>query len=229
MLEFPIKRQLNETTCGPTCLQTVYEFYGDSVPLEIVYDEVQYLDNGGTLGPLLAIHALERGYKATIYSYNLQIFDPTWFNKDSDYLIDRLEKQMEFKKGKKFQVATNAYLEFLKLGGILKFDELRADVITEYLEKDEPMIVGLSATYLYKSAREFGPNLDYDDLRGEPMGHFVLLHGYDPETKEVFIADPIIKNPLVEGQLYKLNIDRVMNAILLGILTYDANLIIITP
>lgn len=229
MLQFPIKKQLDETTCGPTCLQTVYEFYSDPIPLKTVYNEVQDLENGGTLGPFLAIHALKRGYKATIYSYNLQVFDPTWFNKDSDFLIDRLQKQMNLKKDQKLQVAANAYLEFLKLGGVMKFEDLRAPVITKYLEKDQPIIVGLSATYLYKSAREFGPNLDYDDLRGEPMGHFVLLHGYDPKSKEVFIADPIIKNPLEEGQLYKMKIDRVMNSILLGILTYDANLIIITP
>lgn len=38
------------------------------------------------------------------------------------------------------------------------------------MKNEQPIIVGLSATYLYKSAREFGANLDYDDLRGEPTG-----------------------------------------------------------
>lgn len=194
-----------------------------------VINEVHHLEDGGTLGALLAVHALKRGYKATIYSYNLQVFDPTWFGKNRTFLIDRLQKQMEFKKDKKLQTAANAYMDFLRFGGKLKFEDLRASVIRKYLKKEQPIIVGLSATYLYKSAREFGPNMDYDDLRGEPAGHFVLLHGYDPENREVYIADPIIKNPLVEGQLYKMNIDRVMNAILLGIVTYDANLIIITP
>ena len=229
MLEIPIKSQLDETTCGPTCLHTVYEFYNDSIDLNNVIDEVHHLEDGGTVGAFLAIHALKRGYSATIYSYNLQVFDPTWFERDSVFLIDRLQRQMEFKKDGKLQVVANAYLEFLNLGGLLKFEDLRSHVITKYLKNDQPIIVGLSATYLYKSAREFGPNLDYDDLRGEPTGHFVLLHGYDPETEDVYIADPIIKNPLEEGQLYKMNIDRVMNAILLGIVTYDANLLIITP
>lgn len=229
MLEIPIKRQLDETTCGPTCLHTVYEFYGDSIDLNAVIDEVHHLENGGTLGALLAVHALKRGYKATIYSYNLQVFDPTWFDKNSAFLIDRLQKQMEFKNDRKLRVAANAYLEFLELGGKMKFKDLHSNIITKYLKNEQLIIVGLSATYLYKSAREFGPNLDYDDLRGEPTGHFVLLHGYDPETRQVFIADPIIKNPLDEGHLYKMDIDRVMNAILLGIVTYDANLIIITP
>lgn len=229
MLSIPIKPQPDETTCGPTCLHTVYQFYGDSIELNTIIDEVYHLEDGGTLGALLAIHALKRGYKATIYSYNLQVFDPTWFEKDSVFLIDRLQKQMVFKKDRKLQIVANAYLEFLKLGGLIKFEDLRSKIITKYLKKEQPIIVGLSATYLYKSAREFGPNMEYDDLRGEPAGHFVLLHGYNSETREVFIADPIIKNPLEEGQLYSMNIDRVMNAILLGIVTYDANLIVITP
>lgn len=229
MLQIPIKRQPDENTCGPTCLHAVYQFYGDSIDLSRVISEVHHLEDGGTLGALLAIHALKRGYKVTIYSYNLQVFDPTWFDKKSDFIIERLQKQMEFKKDSKFQIAVNAYTDFLRLGGKLKFKDLRSSVIKKYLKNKQPIIAGLSATYLYKSAREFGPNMDYDDLRGEPAGHFVLLHDYDSKTREVYIADPIIKNPLEEGQLYKMNIDRVMNAILLGIVTYDANLIIITP
>lgn len=229
MLQIPISRQPDETTCGPTCLHAVYEFYKDSVELETIIEEVHHLEDGGTLGALLAVHALKRGYQATIYSYNLQVFDPTWFGKESKFLIERLQNQMEFKSDRKLRIAANAYLDFLRLGGILKFEDLRSFVIRDYLKKKQPIIVGLSATYLYKSAREFGPKLDYDDLRGEPTGHFVLLHGYDPNTREVYIADPIIKNPLEKGQLYKMNINRVMNAILLGIVTYDANLIIITP
>jgi len=229
MLEIPIKKQPDETTCGPTCLQTLYEFYNDPIGLQSVIEEVEQFDDGGTIGALLATHALSRGYSATIYSYNLQIFDPTWFGTESPFLIDRLEKQMQFKRSPKFEKVTQAYIRFLKLGGKLNFEDLRTVIIRRYLKKNQPIIAGLSATYLYKSAREYGPELEYDDLRGEPSGHFVLLHGYDKDTREVYIADPISKNPLGEGQLYKLKIDRVINAILLGIVTYDANLIIIKP
>ena len=34
------------------------------------------LDQGGTLDVFLANHALQRGYKATILTYNLDLFDP---------------------------------------------------------------------------------------------------------------------------------------------------------
>ena len=229
MLHIPIHSQPDETSCGPTCLHAVYQYYNDNLSLNSVIHEVSHLEEGGTLGALLGVHALNRGYKTTIYSYNLQVFDPTWFKKDPEYIINRLQKQSQFKKDRKLQTASHAYIEFLQSGGILKFEDLRTSIIRKYLKKNHPIIAGLSATYLYKSAREYGPNLDYDDLRGEPQGHFVLLHGYEPISHEVYIADPMIKNPINLGQTYKMNIHRVMNAILLGIMTYDANLIIITP
>lgn len=229
MLKVPIKIQPDETTCGPTCLHTLYEYYSDPISLNSVINEVYQLDEGGTLGALLANHALERGYKATVYSYNLQVFDPTWSDLKRDSMISKLKEQMTIKTSKKFVLASEAYIRFLELGGKIRFEDLRSGIIRRYLKKNQPVIAGLSATWLYRSAREYGPNLDYDDIKGEPAGHFVVLYGYNPETREIYIADPIAKNPLGNGQFYKMKIDRVINAILLGIVTYDANLIIITP
>ena len=229
MLKVPIKQQPDETTCGPTCLHAVYEYYGEKIPLEDVIRDVYQFSEGGTLGALLAIDALQRGYAATIYSYDLCIFDPTWFSLKPGQLSDKLKEQMRYKKNGRFRVACEAYIRFLDLGGRLRFEDLRAGIIRKYMRKGHPVIAGLSATYLYQSAREYGEQSDYDDLRGEPSGHFVVLRGYDMETGTIDIADPIRKNPLGEGRFYKLKIARIINAILLGIVTYDANLIVITP
>jgi hypothetical protein len=229
MLKVPIKKQPDETTCGPTCLQSLYQYYEDPITLKQVIKEVEQLEDGGTLGVLLANHALARNYSATIYTYNLNIFDPTWNGLKRNEMIEKLREQMKYKRSRKSRLASDAYIRFLELGGRIKFEDLRSGIIRRYLKKDRPVIAGLSATWLYQSAREYGPLLDYDDVRGEPSGHFVVLHGYDMDTREVYIADPIGKNPLGTGRRYKLKIDRVVNAILLGILTYDANLIILTP
>jgi hypothetical protein len=43
------------------------------------------------------------------------------------------------------------------------------------------------------------------------------------------VADPLATNPVGAGQRYEVNIDRVICAILLGVLTYDANLLIVRP
>lgn len=229
MIEVPIKPQPDETTCGPTCLHSIYKYYDSAIGLNSVIREVDQLEGGGTLGALLAVDALGRGYNVTIYTYNLQVFDPTWFDLDPDEMARRMKEQIEFKNDEKLRTATDAYYRFLKLGGKLKFEDLRSAILRRYLKKNQPVIAGLSATYLYQSKREYGPNQDYDDIRGEPTGHFVVLHGYNRDTRMVSVADPLMSNPMNEGQFYEVHINRVINAILLGIVTYDANLIIITP
>lgn len=220
--------QPDDTTCGPTCLHAVYRYYGDDISLQQVVSEGDLLEGGGTLEVLLACHALRRGYRAMIYTYNLQVFDPTWFENPDIDLSTKLQQQIKVKTSKKLKVATTAYLEFLALGGILRFQDLTTALLRKYLKQDKPILCGLSSTYLYHCAREFGPTLDSDDIRGEPTGHFVILCGYDLHNRHVFVADPL-KHPSGKGQLYEVDIDRLVGSILLGILTYDANLLIIEP
>lgn len=221
--------QPDDTTCGPTCLHTIYNFYGDSTDLDQLIVQIKQLDGGGTLGAILASHALKSGYNATIYTYNLTIFDPTWFNHESFYIKNKLKKQAEGKHDPKLVIASNAYSEFLDLGGKLKYQVLNTALIQKYLRKGMPLLVGLSATYLYDSPREFGPKDEYDDVRGNPSGHFVVIYGYNEERETVLVADPLKDNPFGKGQNYEIGIDKVINAILLGVLTYDANVIVITP
>jgi hypothetical protein len=228
-LNLDILAQPDEITCGPTCLHALYRYYGDDIPLNRLIGEIPMLEGGGTLAVWLACHALRRGYRATIYTYKLQVFDPTWFLPDGPDLRAGLEAQIRFKDDPKLRAASQAYLEFLDLGGTLRFEDLTTSLIRHYLKRSIPVLTGLSATYLYRSPREFGPRSDFDDIRGEPSGHFVVLCGYDKKERTVVIADPLLPNPVAEGQLYDIDIDRVICAILLGVLTYDANLLIVQP
>ncbi|MBS4169024.1 C39 family peptidase [Parachlamydia sp. AcF125] len=224
--------QPNEITCGPTCLQAVYHYYGDVVPLSKVIEEVPSLEEGGTLAVLLACHALKRGYDATIYTYNLQVFDPTWFEPkplSNIQLAQKLKQQADAKKNKKLQIATNAYLEFLRLGGKIRFRDLSRSLIRHYLRQGVPILTGLSSTFLYHSCREIGASNLQDDIAGEPEGHFVVLFGYDKQKKEILIADPFVRNPYSYDLKYNISMDRAICSILLGVLTYDANFLLIRP
>jgi hypothetical protein len=228
-LHVPLQPQPDDTTCGPTCLHGIYRFHGDEVSLEQVLAETRRLDTGGTLDVFLANHALRRGYEATIYTYNLNVFDPTWFREPGMNVAQRLIAQAEFKKDRKLKVATRGYLEFLALGGELRFEDLTPGLLRRLLRQRLPLLTGLSSTYLYRDAREFGDNDDPDDVRGEPAGHFVLLAGYHRERRSVLVVDPMHPNPVAASQRYHVNIDRLICSILLGILTYDANLLVIRP
>ncbi|KPJ98267.1 MAG: hypothetical protein AMJ60_08925, partial [Desulfobacterales bacterium SG8_35] len=79
------------------------------------------------------------------------------------------------------------------------------------------------------SVRE-NPDNDLDDnIAGSPTGHFVVLYGYDREKREVLVADPYRMNPVSNDHYYKVSIARLLGAVLLGILTHDANLLMIEP
>ncbi|MSR22151.1 MAG: hypothetical protein EXR92_01190 [Gemmatimonadetes bacterium] len=230
LFEVRILPQPDDTTCGPTCLQALYGFYGDEIPLERVIREIVPLDTHGTLAVLLARHALHRGYSATIYTYNLHVFDPTWFEEDRELLPARLKDQARVKNDPKLHVATDVYLDFLALGGNLRFQELTPELLRGFLEKRRPILTGLSATYLYGCPREQGERrIVYDDVRGLPTGHFVVLSGYDSDTAEVLVADPLGENPRFLLHYYRVGIQRLIGAILLGVLTYDANFLVVEP
>jgi hypothetical protein len=211
----------------------VYRAYGDDIALPQVIAEVQPLPQGGTLAVLLACHALRRGYRAIIYTYNLQIFDPTWFEhgKPIPELRERLQAQLRVKRGMThLEVATSAYMEFFDLGGVLRFRELSRRMLREHLADGHPLLVGLSATYLYGCAREAGTEaLDFDDVRGHPTGHFVLLHSYDRKKRRIWVADPNAENPAFQTHHYAVGVDRLIGAIMLGVLTYDANVLLVEP
>jgi Guanylylate cyclase len=225
-----IKNQPNDTTCGPTSLHAVYKYYGDKITLKNVISQVTHFDEGGTLAVLLGCHALERGYNAKLYTYNLNIFDPTWFQEDVD-LISKLREQYNYKKDKKLKTVSKAYIRFLEKGGKLRYDELTTSLLKKYFEQGIPILTGLSATYLYQSKRELtikNNKLAYDDIRGYPMGHFVVLCGYDEEKKHVVIADPYTNHPF-NSNYYSVKVNRLINSILLGIVTYDSIFLIIEP
>ena len=228
-LPFTILRQPNDTTCGPTCLQAVYNYYGDTVKLDGLIKEIPSMQDGGTFAVHLACHALRRGYSATIYTYNLQLFDPTWFFDPKTDLCAKLEAQSEAKTDAKLLDATSGYVEFLKLGGEVKFEDLTPDLIRRFVARGKPVLTGLSATYLHHSIREFGPKNDDDDIRGLPVGHFVVLCGYDKTKREVLVADPLFPNPFSVDHVYPVPMQRVLASILLGIITYDANLLVLHP
>src|SRR5690606_37915326 len=229
-LAFDIQAQPDDVTCGPTCLQALYHYYEDPVPLRNVIREVKQLRNGGTMAVVLGNHALQRGYKAHIYTYNLNVFDPTWFRQPARKMTQFLKEQMEFKgRRRKPQVASQAYIKFLELGGKIHYAELDEHLIKGYLRRSIPILTGLSATYLYGTAREI-PQYDiYDSIKGEPAGHFVVVTGFEEDSNRVYIADPVDSNPLGKGRRYSVTFNRLINSIMLGIVTYDANLLIIEP
>ncbi len=224
---FFVGRQPDDESCGITCLQSIYRFYGHEISWERLAGEIEHWRTGGTVNVNLARHALREGFSAEICTYNIRIFDPTWRGLSSGELSHKLKLRQAKMRSKKQKMVIGFYLDFLERGGVIRFDDLNEGLFDTLFEENRPIIVGLSATYLYQSMRETPNNVD-NDIIGQPVGHFVVVSGWDRARREVIIHDPLRKNPIAESGNYNLPFTKFSNAVMLGIITYDENLLIIS-
>jgi hypothetical protein len=230
-IELPvvIERQPNYTTCGPTSLHALYTYFRDDITLEQVISEVHQHETGGTVSIHLALHALRRGYQATMWVSNVHYWDPTWFKRKTD-LGAKLRARFEAKGwlGKeRFDLALDAIEEYLRLGGKVTWGDLTPERIAKVLARGLPILAGTNGVYLYQCARETetGPN----DITGDAYGHFMVVCGYDPKDESVSVADPLWDNPAHGSKYYRASVYRLIGAIFLGASSDDANCLVIHP
>ena len=60
-------------------------------------------------------------------------------------------------------------------------------------------------------------------------GHFVVLAGFNSNRRTFLVADPYQPTPYGPSPAYWIGLERVMGSILLGIVTHDANLLVVHP
>lgn len=221
--------QPDDVTCGPTCLRKVYRYFDYDLPLSTVIGEIDRNEDGGTLAVFLGLAALRRGFSALIYSYDLRIFDPTWRLLSRPALAEKIRARIPHLKMAKARRSAAAYLDFLELGGEIGFEELTPALLKEILNRDHPILAGLSATHLYSYSRERHDPVTHelidDDIAGEPTGHFVVITGYEYWGRRFIVRDPSAHVPESPGGRVVVDAQRLINAILLGDLTYDAVLL----
>lgn len=222
-----IKDQPDHTSCGPTSLHAIYHYYEDDISLAQVISEIsQFDEGGGTFGVDLGEHALKKGYDVTIYTYNINIFDPTWFPNTSEKIAKFLSQRLEGTDLPiKEKMSIEKYLEFIALGGIVRMEELTESLLLKYLKMNVPILTGLSSTWLYQAPRENQMTNEDDPILGTPSGHFVIIRQLANQKAD--ICDPYRFNPISNSNYYQVTFDRLRNAILLGISSFDGNLVLI--
>src|SRR5690606_12001865 len=156
-----------------------------------------------------------------------------WKGLDVPALISKLRARVPYLRLPKARRAAEAYLEYLRLGGTLGFRELTPRLLREILDRDHPVLAGLSATYLYQMPRErHHPEthqlLD-DDIAGDPVGHFIVISGYERWGRRFVVRDPSAHVPVSADGRLLVDAQRLINAILLGDLTHDAVLLELWP
>jgi len=230
-IELPvvIQRQPDYTTCGPTSLHAIYNYWGDPIELKTVIAETPKLPTGGTLGVHLSVHALRRGYQVDTWVCNVRHFDPTWFQTPTD-LLAKLKARFAatgLSKDPRYGPAAESVEEYLALGGQAHWGDLSPAFLAQVLGQGTPLLTGTNGTYLYQCSRETekGP----DDVAGEAFGHFIVLCGYRDSDQTVAIADPLKDNPAHGTKYYRATVHRLIGAIFLGVGSDDGNLLCIRP
>ncbi len=214
-------------TCGPTCLAQIYRFYGYRKTVAEVIEETPGNPDGGTLAVYLGLSALRNGFEADLYSFSLRVFDPTWFEMEPPALIEKLWLRRAAVRNEKLQRAIAGYVDFIEHGGKVHFADMTEKLLARILGRGQPILAGLSATYLYKTSREYKD--EYDDVRGEPVGHFVVVSGYYPKSGRFIVRDPSSHIPFSRTGKYSVSADTLISAILLGDVTYDAVVLAVRP
>ncbi len=227
VIDVPMGAQPDDFTCGPTSLQAVYAHFGERLALDDILGDIPFLEEGGTLAVHLGLDALRRGFHARLHSFNLQVFDPSWDGRSMAELDAALADRAAARSDPKLLESIHAYRDFLGAGGIVDLGDISDGLLRDYFDRGLPVLAGLSATHLYGGPRERvdGDRLVYDDVAGDPQGHFVVLCGF--QGSRVVVADPFKENPSGD-HYYPVDTDRLIQAILLGVLTYDGNLLVLS-
>jgi len=228
--DIEVLRQPDDVSCGPTCLTQVLRYFGDERDFDAVAPYVDRNADGGTVGVNLGRAALALGYGATIYTYNLRVFDPTWAALEPDALRGKLvARAAAVADDPPLTRILDAYRAYLDAGGEVAFGDLDRALLVEHLAQGRPIVCGLSATHLYGTPREIAATNQPDDVAGEPAGHFVVIGGYLDRGARFVVFDPYLNNPVAEGQRYEVTERRLLNAILLGDVTFDGVLLLVHP
>ena len=211
-----IQKQPTDDTCGATTLHAMYQHLGVDVPIDILVKTITQFPNGGTADVYLAMDALERGLKVTVYTSNIRVFDPSWLGLPQERLVDRLYKFSEYIRDKDLIVSQIAGLfsMFVRMGGRVRINlDDMGNLITAL--RYGPVIAGVSYDWLMGEERDNG---------GDLTGHFIIVDSYDDASETFTISDPWDGK---KGQHYKVSYGLMNKALLLGTLTNDGSFILI--
>jgi hypothetical protein len=225
--------QPDDVTCGPTSLRKVYSFYGLDLELGDVLQTLERNEDGGTLAVFLGTAALRQGFRTRIYTYDLQIFDPSWMPLGADVLVEKIRARFPYLEDAQRKRAATAYVRYLEMGGELAFEDLTPQLLRSIIDRGHPVLAGLSATYLYGFTRERWDELQgqlvEDDVAGQPTGHFIVISGYQQWGRQFTVLDPSAHVPSAPDGRILVGAERLINAIMLGDATYDAVLLEVWP
>lgn len=204
--------------CGVACFKMCLAHFNVSYDHATLLNEIS---NGSLKGGdwyfRIGLAALKRGLNPTIITRSIRLIDPTWYGYSQTEITYKLEQRLIYLEtlgeDKKWEVEEHIQaINYIKMGGLLEFKSLSPKVVIENLETGALVIAPINANLAI-------PNLQRrlssapDDIKGEKIGHVVLVKGYtdtsfivnDPGGLEMRLTKnyeyEILKEDLIEAVL----------------------------
>jgi uncharacterized protein YvpB len=187
--------------CAQASAAQLLNFLGRNKTIDEVKEEVPvYLDKEGQpLGTSIghiANYFIQQGYKTTIHTTDIQLFDRSWIGKTNEELIELLQQREKYIKhpiygADVFDVIFDGYISYLKEGGSITFPLIDETYLVKMLEKG-PLFAVVSYNFLnsipkYKYIKDENKYLQ-DPIQGNPTTHSIVIAGY--KDNKFYIVDP---------------------------------------
>jgi len=214
MTTFPNKMQkIGSSTCGPLCLLNIYNHLGVETTLEKILKDLKINDSKATYITQLSGHVQKMGLKAVLLMSNPFIISPEWKDLPRKNIIEKLGKWLVYSKSLKSKSDTQVrslknaeYLvSYLKNGGDLRIVDLTTKLMDDFLDRRYILLSCLEQSWLWEK-RKIKNKAEFDDIKGQARGHFVVVYGQSGSDYKV--SDPYPTGlPGKEG-LYEINKDK---------------------
>lgn len=206
-ISYSIKHQYQptSTTCSPTSLSMLLDYYGIQKSIEDISREVPQVQNEkgesfGTINQQLATYCRRLGFDVAMYTFDCQIIDQAWAGLSKAVLLERLEARKSGwavpALGSLWNEAyVQSYIDFLHAGGTLQISPAPTSDLIYGLLENGPIFACVSMSTMYGHGRiriinEHSEILD--DVNGRALNHSIVISGYDTNGN-LQIIDPFIE------------------------------------
>jgi hypothetical protein len=186
--------------CVQSSASQMLSFYGINKSVEEIKKEVPVdIDSegkelGSSLGHI-ATYFIQLGFKTTIHTVDLEIFDQSWKGSNNEQLINNLQERKKYIKHARYEEqimnhVIDGYILFLEKGGKVELPIVDEKYLYNLLTHG-PIYTVVSYNFLNQSPKyKFVKNSKpmQDDMAGTPNTHVIVISGYKDGKFE--ITDP---------------------------------------
>jgi len=218
---FPNSQQkVGTKNCGPVCLLNVYNHFKIKTSLEKIMTELNVTEENPTHLPQLARHLANNKLKTLFISSNPHTVSPNWKGKNKDAIIPMLKEWILLNYNHEWQRAALFLLFYLQEGGEILITDMTTEIIDKYLALGYIIVTCLEQSWLWDKRKILGKQ-EYDDVKGNARGHFVIIYG--EENNKYLVSDPFPTRLKEREGIYSVSKDTM----LVSTLTWGAQILAI--